>query len=70
MMERSTRASPSRANPSRAAPATPRPDGRARQATKRKLSLRSALWGGLTVVLITFLAWFVLWANEAGGILP
>jgi hypothetical protein len=60
MMERSTRVPA----------AAPRPDGRRRQATKRSLYMRSTLWGGLTFALIGFLAWFIVWANEAGGMLP
>jgi hypothetical protein len=60
MMERTTRAPA----------ATPRPDGRRTQATKRSLYMRSALWGGLSLALIAFLAWFIVWANEAGSMLP
>lgn len=60
MMERSTHAPA----------AAPRPDGRRTQAMKRSLFWRSALWGGLTLILIAFLAWFIVGANEAGGMLP
>lgn len=71
MAERSTRASASREPSSPESPdAAPRPDGRERQATKRSMSMRRTLWGSLTLVLIAFLAWFVFWANEAGGMLP
>lgn len=76
MMERSTRASPARATDARqtsshrAPEPALRPDDRRTQATKRSLSMRSTLWGALTLVLIAFLAWFVFWANETGGMLP
>ncbi|HSP24629.1 MAG TPA: hypothetical protein VLQ65_05600 [Saliniramus sp.] len=60
MMERPTHAPASNA----------RHDGRRTRTTKRSLHMRSTLWGGLTLALIAFLAWFVVWANEAGGMLP
>jgi len=48
----------------------PRPDGRRRQTTRRSLYLRSAVWGAVTLALIAFLGWVIVWTNEAGSMLP
>ncbi len=45
-------------------------EGRRRKTVTRRLHLRSTLWGGVSVALIGFLAWLVLWSNETGGLLP